>query len=270
MFKDIFQKPFNCIGMVHLPPLPGAPHRKPDQLENILKIANRDALSLQEAGFEGILVENYGDAPYYASKVPLETITTMTLVAWEMRKVISIPIGINVLRNDPIAALAIAHAAMANFIRINIHMGVVDTDQGRIEGNAADTLRYRTHLGAENIAIFTDARVKHAQPVAPFKDIFDEIEALLYRGDSDAIIITGPATGKPVDPPLVKIIREKNPQVPLLVGSGVTEEQLPHLVKYVDGVIVGTSIKVDGKTTNPVDPIRATRFINVVRSLVGE
>ncbi len=253
--------------MVHLPPLPGAPHRHPGRLDDILNTVKRDAQTLQDAGFHGILMENYGDAPFYASKVPVETITAMTVLAWELRKIVSIPIGINVLRNDPIAALSIAHVAKADFIRVNIHMGVVDTDQGRIEGVAADTLRYRSQLGAEHVNLFTDARVKHAQPVAPFKDIFDEIESLLYRGDSDAIILTGPATGKPADLNVLKEVRGKNPQVPLLVGSGVTEDQLAEIAKYADGVIVGTSLKVDGKTANPVDPKRATSFINVVKSL---
>ncbi len=267
MFADIFKKPFNCIGMVHLLPLPGAPHRHPNQLKDILIAAERDARTLQDAGFHGIMIENYGDAPFYASKVPVETVTVMTAIAWELRKIVSIPLGINVLRNDPIAALAIAHVVKADFIRVNIHMGVADTDQGRIEGMAADTLRYRAQLGAEHVNLFTDARVKHSQPVAPFKDIFDEIESLLYRGDSDAIILTGPATGKPTDIPTIKAVRGKNPQVPILVGSGVTEEQLPEIAKYADGIIVGTALKVDGKTANPVDPKRATSFINAAKFL---
>ncbi len=253
--------------MVHLQPLPGAPHRHPNRLEDILLAAEQDARTLQDAGFQGILMENYGDAPFYASKVPVETVTAMTAVAWELRKIVSIPFGINVLRNDPIAALAIAHMVKADFIRVNIHMGVVDTDQGRIEGMAADTLRYRAQLGAEYVNLFTDARVKHAQPVAPFKDIFDEIESLLYRGDSDAIILTGPATGKATDLQTIKAVRGKNPQVPILVGSGVTQDQLPELMKYADGVIVGTALKVDGKTANPVDPNRATSFMNAIKSL---
>ncbi len=253
--------------MVHLQPLPGAPHRHPNRLEDILLAAEQDARALQDAGFQGILMENYGDAPFYASKVPVETVTAMTAVAWELRKIVSIPLGINVLRNDPIAALAIAHMVKADFIRVNIHMGVVDTDQGRIEGMAADTLRYRAQLGAEHINLFTDARVKHAQPVAPFKDIFDEIESLLYRGDSDAIILTGPATGKPMDLQTLKAVRGKNPQVPILVGSGVTEDQLPEIIKCADGVIVGTALKVDGKTANPVDPKHAISFMNAVKSL---
>jgi len=254
--------------MIHLPPLPGAPHRHPSRIEAIIIAAERDARTLQDAGFHGILLENYSDAPFYASRVPIETITAMTAVAWEIRKIVAIPLGINVLRNDPIAALAIAHTVKADFIRVNIHMGVMDTDQGRIEGMAAETLRYRAQLGAEHVNIFTDARVKHAQPVAPFKDIFDEIESLLYRGDSDAIILTGPATGKATDPQTIKDVRGKNPQVPILVGSGVTEDQLPEIKKYADGVIVGTSLKVDGKTTNTVDPLRAKSFITAVKSLI--
>ncbi len=267
MFVDIFKQPFNCIGMVHLLPLPGAPHRHPLNIDDIIVAAERDARTLQDAGFHGILMENYGDAPFYASQVPVETVTALTAVARELRKVVQVPLGVNVLRNDPIAALAIAHVSKADFVRVNIHMGVVDTDQGRIEGIAADTLRYRAQLGAGHVNIFTDARVKHAQPVAPFKDIYDEIESLLYRGDSDAIILTGPATGQPADPLTVKAVRERNPQVPILVGSGVTVDQLPNLAKYVDGVIVGTSLKVDGKTANPVDPVRAQNFIKRTKTL---
>ncbi|HMF33017.1 MAG TPA: BtpA/SgcQ family protein [Candidatus Lokiarchaeia archaeon] len=266
MFTDIFPKPFTSIGMVHLLPLPGAAHRHPPPLDNTIAAAVRDATVLQDVGFDGVLIENFGDAPFYGQNVPADTVSSMSVVAWEVRKAISLPIGINVLRNDALAAIAVAKATHADFIRINIHMGVYDTDQGRIEGAADETLRYRTQLGAEQVNIFTDAHVKHAQPVAPFKDIFEEIETLLYRGDSDAIILTGPATGKPADLDVLQAAREKHPQVPILIGSGVTVEQLPAIMESASGVIIGTSIKTGGKTSNPVDPDRAQEFMNTVNS----
>jgi hypothetical protein len=265
MFTDIFPKAFTAIGMVHLPPLPGSTHRHPSPLEETSESAVRDATILQEAGFDGVLIENFGDAPFYAQTVPPDTVSSMSVTAWEVRKAITVPMGINVLRNDALAAIAIAQAVHADFIRINIHMGVYDTDQGRIEGIADETLRYRSQLHADNVNIFTDAHVKHAQLVAPFKDIFEEIETLLYRGDSDAIILTGPATGKPADLEQLQAVREKHPQAPILIGSGVTTGQLPVIMESATGVIVGTSIKQEGQTSNPVDPERAQDFMNAVK-----
>src|SRR5262245_42498391 len=150
------------IGMVHLLPLPGSPRAR--TLEEIRAAAIADARTLARGGVDAILVENYGDAPFTSGSVEPQVIAVMAVIAAEVRTSSGLPLGINVLRNDALSALAVAVASGASFIRVNVHVGAAATDQGHIDGRAFDTLRYRKLLGAD-VAIFADVFVKHARPV---------------------------------------------------------------------------------------------------------
>ncbi|MFX0163450.1 MAG: BtpA/SgcQ family protein, partial [Candidatus Hodarchaeota archaeon] len=156
-FNSLFQTEKPVIGVIHLPPLPGAP-RNLEKIEKILERALEDAKKLEEGGINGIIVENYGDVPYYPESVPPETITSMTVICYEISKKISVPLGINVLRNDAKSALAIALATKASFIRVNVHISAMLTDQGLIQGKAHETLRYRSNLKIDT-KIFADVKV---------------------------------------------------------------------------------------------------------------
>ncbi len=156
---DIFCRK-SVIGMIHLQPLPGSPRFR--DTESVVDCALRDYVSLKEGGVDGILVENYGDLPYLKERVEPQTVTWMTKVILSLG--IDLPFGVNVLRNDAVSALAIAHAAGGVFIRCNVLSGVMVTDQGIIEGKAAEVLRYRSALKAD-IQIFADVCVKHAAPL---------------------------------------------------------------------------------------------------------
>src|SRR5262245_1396131 len=151
------------IGMVHLPPLPGAPGPRLS-MEAIVAQAVDEAKLLIDCGFDAVMVENYGDLPFYPDHVPPETIAAMAIVVSQVVQVVKCAVGVNVLRNDARAALAIAASAGAAFIRINVHSGVVATDQGLLVGQAAETLRERERLGAD-VGIFADVHVKHATPI---------------------------------------------------------------------------------------------------------
>src|SRR6266542_325886 len=150
--------------MVHLKPLPGAP-LVGGSLDAVIDAALRDARAIASGGADGIIVENFGDRPFFATRVPPETIAAMTRAIVEIAAAVRLPLGVNVLRNDARAALAIAAAVGASFIRVNVHTGAMVTDQGIIEGDAAETLRYRTRIAAD-VAIFADTHVKHATPLA--------------------------------------------------------------------------------------------------------
>jgi len=251
------------IGMVHLAPLPGSPGSSLT-LPQIAALAVQDARRLAEAGFDAVLIENFGDSPFRATRVDPHTIATITVVARAVRAAVDLPIGINVLRNDPLAALAIACCCGAAFIRVNVHLGVYATDQGIIEGRADETLRYRQRLGTST-AILADVHVKHARPLSCL-DIAEAAEETAYRGRADGLIVSGPATGKPADLDDARKVRAAVPDRPVLVGSGATIDNARDIIALGCGVIVGTSVKVGGITTAAVDPDRARAFVAAARS----
>jgi membrane complex biogenesis BtpA family protein len=250
------------IGMVHLLPLPGSPAAR-QTLQTITALALADAQALRQAGFDALIVENFGDAPFRATRVDPHTVAAMTLIARAIREQVDLPLGINVLRNDALAAIAIATTCGAGFVRINVHCGVYATDQGIIEGRADDNLRYRQSLGSQ-VAIFADVHVKHARPLS-CPGIADAAAETAYRGRADALIVSGTATGRPTDLDEVRAIKTAVPDRPVYVGSGATADNIRSLLAIADGAIVGTAIKQDGRTTAPVDPARAAAFVRAAR-----
>lgn len=175
----------------------------------------------------------------------------MAAIASRIRSKVDIPIGINALRNDGEAALSIAKASFAQFVRINIHMHSMLTDQGVIEGRSYETLRHRKNIDGENINIFTDINVKHAQPLVK-PDIIQWTNDLILRGKSDAIIVSGSGTGIKAPIEELELVKSAS-SVPVFLGSGVTPENLQMYKPHSDGAIVGSNFKRDGNVLNPVD-----------------
>ncbi|MFA4640614.1 BtpA/SgcQ family protein [Pyrococcus kukulkanii] len=243
------------IGVVHLRPLPGSP-RFSGNLEDVIENAIRDARAYEEAGFDAVILENFGDYPF-AKEVGKETVASFAVVAKEVRRGVSIPIGINVLRNDCIAAYGIAYSAKAEFIRVNVLTGVAFTDQGIIEGCARDLAIMRRSL--PGIKVFADVHVKHAVHFSRLEDaLLDTVE----RGGADAIIVSGSRTGSEVSLNDLKTAKKVS-RVPVIVGSGVNTRNLPLLAKFADGFIVGTWVKEGGVTENPVSVERAKALVRV-------
>ena len=252
------------VGMVHLAPLPGAPDAAPAGRERTpawVRAALRDATTLVEAGFRAVLVENYGDAPFFKDAVPPHTIAALTRACAAVREALppSIAIGVNVLRNDALGAMAVAAAAGLDFIRVNVLSGAVATDQGVIEGRAAELLRLRAAL-APHVRIFADVRVKHARPLAP-RPLEQEVHDLVHRGGADAVIVSGERTGLHVDPHELDEVRRAAGDALVLIGSGASARNVARLLEGADGAIVGTSLKRGGVTTAPVDRRRAVAFV---------
>ncbi|MGK2855747.1 MAG: BtpA/SgcQ family protein, partial [Thermoanaerobaculia bacterium] len=169
--RDDFRTRFGAplIGMVHLRPLPGAPLFS-GSMDEVIEAAVRDATALRDGGAAAFIVENFGDKPF-AKTVGAETIAAMTRVIAEITREVRLPFGVNVLRNDGLAAMAIAAATGAAFIRVNVLSGAMVTDQGVIEGGAASLMRFRATLSATSVAVFADHMVKHASPLAPIDPV---------------------------------------------------------------------------------------------------
>lgn len=251
-----FRKRFGAkavFGMVHLQPLPGAPLFG-GSIDEVIEAAVADASALAAGGCDGIVFENFGDRPFHKAVGP-ETIAAMTRVVAEVKS--KLPVGVNVLRNDARAAIAIAAATGAQFIRVNVHAGVMATDQGLIEGEAADTLRMRAAI-APHVLIFADYLVKHATPVGE-----QSARDLRERALADAIIISGAETGLPADAKRLAQVRA-TVDAPILIGSGITAENANDYPD-ADGAIVGTSLKSEGR----VDRARVERVVRAFKQLAA-
>ena len=262
MFASRFQRPL--FGMVHLAPLPGAP-RFGGSMEAVIEAALADARALRDGGCDGLVFENFGDRPFFRDAVPPETVAGMTRAIAIVTSEVALPFGVNVLRNDARSAIGIAAATGAAFIRVNVHTGAMLTDQGVIEGRAAETLRRRAAL-APGVMIFADHMVKHATPLVEI----DEVQAakdLHLRGLADAIIISGAETGAAPDPAKFARVRAAV-SAPLLVGSGLTEANVAAYAD-ADGAIAGTSVKRDGRVEAPVDAGRVRRLAAAFRARGG-
>lgn len=261
-----WRRPKPMIGMVHLLPLPGAP-RWQGSFQQVLDRAASDAAALAEGGIDAIIVENYGDTPFFPGRVPPETVAAVTAAVIAVRNATDLPIGVNMLRNDAAAALGIATVTGAAFIRVNVHTGAMLTDQGWLSGAAHETLRTRAALGA-NVGIFADVLVKHATAPAGLS-LEDAARDTWHRGHADALIISGSGTGEPTGVDDVHRAKTAVPAATILIGSGLTAANAAELLAGADGAIVGSAVKTDGRPDSPVSADRVRRLIDVVERIRG-
>ncbi len=264
-FKRIFgtQKPI--IGMVHLAPLPGSPRYEGKSMKEITDLALSDARLLEQADADGAIIENFGDVMFY-KRVPAETIAAMTYVSAAIaREVPNLTLGLCVLQSDAIAGMAIANTIGAKFIRVPYYTETYIVDAGMMDSIAAETLRYRKFLNAD-VKIFADVHIKHGYPLLQ-RPIGQAAYDAEHRGLADAILVTGIATGAETKIDDVKEVKDAVHHTPILVASGVDEHNLPQYKNYADGAILGTKIKFDNDTENPIDPQKLAAFMKVARTV---
>ena len=250
-------------GVIHLAALPGSP-LSTLSIPEIIERAVTDARAYARGGASSVIVENFGDVPYARARVEPHAVSAMTLAVDQVIAAVDLPVGINVLRNDASAALAIAAITGAAFVRVNVHTGVIATDQGIIEGNAHETLRYRSSLRTHT-HIWADVHVKHGAPLGDVS-IEDAAEDAIYRGLADVVIVTGTGTGKAADPSDLNRIRQRLPDARILIGSGVSPETVPVLTA-ASGFIVGTWVKESGDVRNRVDVRRVETLVARIRAM---
>jgi len=259
--------PLRCVGVIHLEPLPGSPRAEKTALE-CARSAASCARHLASAKYDAIILENFGDVPFFAGKVQPITVAAMTACALAVRDAApDMPLGINVLRNDAEAALSIAAAVGARFIRVNVLAGARVTDQGVIQGDAAATLRLRRALAAEHVGIWADVDVKHSAPLGPPRPIEQEVEDVAKRAMAEAVLVTGEGTGKSADLTKLSAVKRAAGNVPVLVASGATIASLPSLAPHADGVIVGSAIRPGGVAGIPIDGDLAKAFADAFRAV---
>lgn len=255
---QLFKTQTPIIGVVHLLPLPTSP-RWGGSLKAVIDRAEQEATALASGGVNGIIVENFFDAPFTKNQVNPAVVSAMTVVVQRIQNLVTLPVGLNVLRNDGHSAMAIASSVQAQFIRVNVLTGVMATDQGLIEGEAYQLLRYRRELGCD-IKIFADVLVKHARPLSS-PNLTVAVKDTIERGLADAVILSGWATGSPPNVEDVELASGAANGTPVFIGSGASWENVATLMQAADGVIVSSSLKRHGRIEQPIDPIRVSQFV---------
>jgi membrane complex biogenesis BtpA family protein len=250
------------IGVLHLLPLPGSPQFDHDT-RRILAQARDDADALVRGGVDAIMIENFGDTPYFPKKAPRETIAWMARIGGLIRDRCDLPLGVCVLRNDGRAALAIASAIGAQFIRVCILASPRVTDQGVLQGNAYKLVRDRARLGAD-VKIFADVDIKYSYPLSPSYSLKADAAALVERSHADALIVTGKATGVSVDEGHLDEIRGVC-KVPVYVGSGVTPSNIAQFSRTAGGFIVGTALKESNAPDARVSTAKVRALVTALR-----
>ncbi len=254
---------FKIYGMVHLLPLPGSPLYNGER-DTILRHALSDADKLVGGGVNGFIVENYGDSPF-AIRPSRESIDFMKEIVCMLReKYPEIEIGVNVLRNAGIDALKIAAECKADLIRVNAYIEPVWAPEGLLFPIAHPLIRLRNKV-SPSVKIYVDINVKHSKPILSFIDALENARA---RGHPDAIIVTGHATGKKTDPLKVFLAKKYMKNIPVIVGSGVTVDNIGSYISIADGVIVGTYLKKYGIVYNPVDEKKVRTLVNRAKKLL--
>ncbi len=255
---QLFKTRTPIIGVVHLLPLPTSP-RWGGNLKTVIDRAEQEATALASGGVDGIIVENFFDAPFTKSQVDPAVVSAMTVVVQQIQNLVTLPIGLNVLRNDAKSAMAIASCVRSQFIRVNVLTGVMATDQGLIEGEAHQLLRYRRELGSD-VKILADVLVKHARPLSS-PNLTVAVKDTIERGLADAVILSGWATGSPPNIEDLELACGAANGTPVFIGSGANWENIATLMQAADGVIVSSSLKRHGRIEQPIDPIRVSQFV---------
>ena len=249
-------------GVVHLNSLPGSPSNRLS-IDEIIDAAQEDVNSLVYGGVDGIIIENFGDTPFVKNDISKRTLASFTTVVENLSIERDIKVGINVLRNDCLAALAIAEATKSQFVRINVLNNTMFTDQGVIEGDAHGVNQFKSNLNSY-VEIYADVFVKHAVP-PPGSKIENHADELIHRAGADVVIVTGDGTGHEINIEDLQKVRNIVPKGKLAIGSGVTSTNVDAYQDLADILIVGTSFKVDNDVAKRVDINRVEELVRKIK-----
>lgn len=257
------------IGVIHLPPLPGAPRYNGRALKEVYDAAVTDARTLADGGVDGIILENASDMPFSRPEhIGPETVAALTAACLAVRAAVATPIGITCVANGVIPALGIAKAVGAGWVRANQWVNAYVANEGILNGPAPEAMRYRARIRADEVAIFADVHVKFgAHAITADRSISEQATDAEWF-DADVLIASGTRTGSPTQPREVDDVRSGT-NLPVIVGSGLSAEQVPALFATADGAIVGQWLKQDGRWWNPVDPRRVEQLMSAVSKVRG-
>lgn len=253
----IMQRTFGAsralVGMLHLDALPGTPTAS-GSLEEAVERAVAEARVYRDAGFTAVAIENMHDRPYLKRAVGPEIVAAMSVIGRAVRDTVKLPLGVQVLAGANRESLAVAHACGGSFVRVEGFVYAHVADEGLMDADAAELLRYRRTIGAEHVAVFADVKKKHSSHAITGDVDVTETALTAEFALADGVILTGTATGREANPEEVTHVSGEI-NIPVLVGSGITAQNLLFFAA-ADGFIVGSSLKYGGVWSNPLDPAR--------------
>jgi membrane complex biogenesis BtpA family protein len=263
VLESLFPNSKPVIGMIHVGALPGTPANEL-RVSELMKLAVREAEVYRMGGVDGIMIENMHDTPYLRGGVGPEIVAAMALIAQVVKVESKLPTGVQILAAANREALAVAHASGLDFIRAEGYAFAHVADEGLIEASAAELLRYRKLIGAERVQVWADIKKKHSSHAITADISLGEMAAAVEFMRGDAVIITGSATG---EPPKIEDVREAKAHstLPVLLGSGMSADNLTDYYDLADGFIVGSSLKADGHWSNPVELSRVEHLMAQVK-----
>ncbi len=258
-FKQVFGATKPVIGMVHLGALPGSPLHDPQS--DLVAAARADLLALQVAGFDAVMFGNENDRPY-EFEVDAASTATMAFIIGQLRPQITVPFGVNVLW-DPMSSIALGAATGAAFVR-EIFTGTYASDMGPWTPDAGKAMRYRNRLGRSDMAMLYNVSAEFAHSLDG-RPLPDRARSAVFSSIPDAVLVSGQITGEAAALSDLEAVKAVLPDMAVMANTGVKHETVADVLRVADGCIVGSSLKIDGDTWNPVDPARATDFMDRVR-----
>ena len=261
---SLFSRTKPIVGVIHVGALPGTP-RSSQAVSELVATAKSEARLYRESGVDGVIIENMHDVPYLRGEVGPEIVAAMTAIAGEVKPECGLPVGVQILAGANIEAMAVAHAAGLDFIRVEGYAYAHVADEGLIQASAAKLLRFRKMIGADHVQVWTDVKKKHAaHAITADVSLGETAETVEFMG-ADCVIVTGSATGKP---PSVSDVDEakRHCGLPVFLGSGITETNIAEFYDRADGFIIGSALKVDGLWSNTIDPARVDRVMNALNA----
>jgi membrane complex biogenesis BtpA family protein len=265
MLEDLFNNSKPVIGVIHVGALPGTPANKLNMIE-LIEVAVREAGLYRSGGVDAIIIENMHDVPYLKGRVGPEIVAAMAVIGQAVKAESKLPVGVQILAGANLPAMAVAHAAGLDFVRVEGYVFAHVADEGWIESSAAQLLRYRKQIGAERVRVWADVKKKHAAHAVTNDVTLGETASAVEFMGGNAVIVSGGTTG---EPPRLEDVQEAKAhcRVPVVLGSGVDSDNISGFYQSADGFIIGTYFKVDGKWADTVDERRVQALMDVVKKL---
>lgn len=265
MTLDLFKNTKPVVGVIHVGALPGTPASTLG-VEALTELAVREAAAYRDGGVDGLMVENMHDVPYLRGRVGPEVVASMAVVARAVKAEAGLPVGVQILAGANVESVAVAHAAGLDYVRVEAYAFAHVADEGLIQSSAAELLRFRRTIGAEGVRVWADVKKKHSAHAITADVSLGETCATVEFMRGDAVIVSGSATGEP--PRAADVTEAKSHcRIPVLLGSGVTPENVAEFYDAADGFIVGSYFKERGLWSNTVEPARVELMIEAVRRL---
>ena len=265
MSEGLFATRGAVVGVIHVGALPGTPGSRLD-VGALARLAAREAAAYRAGGVDGLMIENMHDVPYLRGSVGPEIVAAMAVVGRAVKEEAGLPTGVQILAGANVEAMAVAHAAGLDYIRAEAYTFAHVADEGLIESSAAELLRFRRRIGAGGVRVWADVKKKHAAHAITADVSLAETAAAVEFMRGDAVIVSGGVTG---EPPRAADVREAKSRcrLPVLLGSGVTPENVAEFFEDADGFIVGSYFKEGGLWSNAVERARVERLAEAVRRL---